>query len=358
MTSGTGPGPRALWIGTYPAEGAAPGSGEGIWRVGLDPASGQFGDAGLAVVTASPSFLALHPSGRTLYAVAETSPGAVSAFTVDGDALTLSDSAPTGGDAACHVLATGSGVWIANYGDGVVSYLPVDPETGAFAAEQPETFPHAGSGPDADRQEGPHAHFVAVAGDDVLVADLGTDELRRYHPDGTASPTAIAAVLPPGTGPRHLVVLPGGALVVAGELDAHVHVLAPGDAGWEPAPSVPAADLTAPGGAPSFPSHITLSSDGRLVAVGVRGADVLAVHRVHDGDTGAPTLEHLGDVPLGDGAWPRHHAVVEDPAGVIVVVALQGSRELVAIRLDPATGRGEVTDRLELPTPPACVLEA
>jgi len=361
MTSGTVPAQRALWIGTYPADGAAPGSGEGVWRVGLDTGSGRFGTPELAVSTASASFVALHPSGRTLYVVSETAPGVVSAFTVDDDGgLTLSGSAPTGGAEACHVLATPDRVWIANYGDGVAACLPVDPASGALDAEQPATFPHAGSGPDGDRQEGPHAHFVAVVGQDALVADLGTDQLRRYAADGAATEPSIAAALPPGTGPRHLVALPDGALVVAGELDARLHVLRPAGGGWEQATSVPAADMTAPGGAPSFPSHIELSADAGLVTVGVRGADVLAVHRVHPAGTdgGDPTLEHLGDVPLGEGAWPRHHAVLEDGAGAMVVVADQGRRELVAIRLDLSSGRGDITDRVELPTPPACVVEA
>jgi 6-phosphogluconolactonase len=61
----------------------------------------------------------------------------------------------------------------------------------------------------------------------------------------------------------------------------------------------------------------------------------------------------VGDVDLGLGAWPRHHAVLAD--GELVVVAAQNSDELVAIRLDPATGQGQITDRLELPVP-ACVL--
>ena len=41
---------------------------------------------------------------------------------------------------------------------------------------------HVGAGPHPQRQEGPHAHFVAHApGGWVLVVDLGTDEIRRYR---------------------------------------------------------------------------------------------------------------------------------------------------------------------------------
>src|SRR5690606_40186779 len=100
---------------------------------------------------------------------------------------------------------------------------------GAGPGGAPRRQRHAGTGPVADRQEGPHAHFVApfahlgAADDgsgDVLVVDLGTDELRRHDPgapDGTAP--RVVATFPPGTGPRPLAALPSGPLVVVGEPD-------------------------------------------------------------------------------------------------------------------------------------------
>ncbi|AEG45344.1 beta-propeller fold lactonase family protein [Isoptericola variabilis] len=357
----------ALWIGTYPRPDGAPGGGEGVWRVEL--ADGRFAAHDLVVTSTAPSFLALHPSGRTLYAVAETAPGALAAFDVEGDVLTPAGGVPSGGDEPCHVVATDDEVWVANYGDGVAAAVPVDPASGAFAAEQPATHPHAGSGPHPDRQQGPHAHFVAVDGDRVLVCDLGTDQLRTYPrgaataatPQGTED-AGVAATLPPGTGPRHLVRLPGDVLAVVGELDAQVHLLVPDGDGWAHTGSVPATAVPIPEGSVAQPSHVALSPDGTVLTVGVRGPDVLAVHRVLD-DGGTARLHHLADVELGTDAWPRHHAVLTSPDGegdgaLTVVVAAQGTGELLALRVDPVSGTGEVTDRLSLPTPPACVLEA
>lgn len=369
---------RSLWIGTYPRPGTTPGSGEGVWRVDVDAVDGAVRAERLVAALESPSFLALHPSGRTLYAVSETPAGALTAFGLPGPDLpgpgrdeaslpAVSGAVGTGGDDPCHVLALPDAVWVANYGDGVAATLPVDPGSGDLAAEQVTTFPGAGSGPVAARQGGPHAHFTAAAGDDVLVCDLGADVLRRY-PASTAGDGApadapvgdVAATLPPGTGPRHLVRLPGGSLVVVGELDARVHVLAADGDGWVPASSTPVCRSARAG--EDFAAHVTLSADGTRLHVGVRGADVLAVHRVHDPDAGAPTLEHLADVPLGEGAWPRHHAVVgtgaEQDATELVVVALQGRSELAGVRVDAVTGAGEVVSRHGLPTPPACVLES
>jgi 6-phosphogluconolactonase len=359
----------ALWIGTYPTAGNEPGTGEGIWRVGIGP-GGKFAGGELVVQAASPSFLALDPSRRTLLAVTEREPGRLTSFRVsDAGTLSPASAAASGGSGPCHVVATDTVAWVANYTDGVAAVAPLA-ENGALRA--PRTFPHAGSGPVLDRQEGPHAHFVHVWGDRVLVSDLGTDELRSYPIVGTGPADApeppggqTAAVLPPGTGPRHLVELPDGTILVVGELDCRLHVLVPAGPGrLEHVGSVAITGRTMPDGAAGYPSHITAAGD--LVHVGVRGPDVLSVLRVRaaSGEAGGPsaapprdvghlTIENVGDVDLGLGAWPRHHAVLAD--GELVVVAAQNSDELVAIRLDPATGQGQITDRLELPVP-ACVL--
>ena len=354
----------ALWIGTYPTAGNAPGTGEGIWRVDIDP-SGKFAGGELVVQAASPSFLALDPSGRTLLAVTEREPGRLTSFRVsDAGTLSPASAADSGGWGPCHVVATDTVAWVANYTDGVAAAVPLADDGGLRA---PRTFSHAGSGPVEDRQEGPHAHFTHVWGDRVLVSDLGTDELRTYPLDpAEALGGEVAAVLPPGTGPRHLVELADGTILVAGELDCRLHVLVPAGPGrLEHVGSVAITGRTMPDGAPGYPSHISVAGD--LVHVGVRGPDVLSVLRLRDaaaaadgpgdgpGVVGHLVVENVSDVDLGAGAWPRHHAVLAD--GGVVVVAAQNTDELIAIRLDRTSGEGEVVDRLELPVP-ACVLEA
>lgn len=389
--------PRDLWIGTYPAQGGAAGSGEGVWRVEVGP-DGTFGEPWLVAATPAPSFLALHPSGRTLYAAAEQGSGAVSAFPVlDDGSLGEPVTRSSGGDSPCHLLALDDVLWVANYMDGATTYVELDPADGSFATAGGTDQADPGTGPVTDRQEGPHAHFAlrvpAPDGvhEDVLVVDLGTDAVHRFpvHPwdltrAGSAS-SPYAALLPAGTGPRHAVLLPGGALVVAGELDARLHVLtaatgyadpravdaAPDDPvrgrvvvdGWAPASSVPAtAGVPDTARRPAQPSHVTYTPTphGGLLLTGVRGSDVLAVHRVHDADTAEPTLEPLADVDLGDGAWPRHHEVLGTAADgrLLVVVARQEGGDLTSVLVDPATGDGEVVGTVGLPTPPACVLEA
>ena len=56
---------------------------KGIYAFRFDSKSGKLNPLGLVAETPRPSFLALHPNNRYLYAVAEANGGAVSAFGID-----------------------------------------------------------------------------------------------------------------------------------------------------------------------------------------------------------------------------------------------------------------------------------
>jgi 6-phosphogluconolactonase (cycloisomerase 2 family) len=329
-----------LRIGTYPADGAEPRSGEGIWRVTLDRSNGALSGEELAITTTAPSFLAFHPSGRVLYAVGETEQGDVSAFSVDGDELRHLRTVPTGGSFPCHLLVSGEALWVANYGDGVVTRLDLDDDGEPVGA--PAVYRNVGSGPNTERQEGPHAHYVHDAGNgSVWVTDLGTDEIRRFTPSG---PDGLAAVLPPA-----------GSAVVVGELDSRLHMVSI-DGSGAVLSSVPALATSVPDGQPSQPSHIDVGASTatrNLLYAATRGPDVLAVFAVEDGQT----LTHLSDTPVG-GSWPRHFAVVPalDASADFVVVANQYSSSLDVLRVE-GTGHAEQVHSLALPVP-ACVIQS
>ncbi|RPF19789.1 lactonase family protein [Myceligenerans xiligouense] len=373
MNSEQDPGTCSLWIGTYPRPGADPGSGEGVFGVEVDAGTGALSAARRVIALPAPSFLAAHPSGRTLYAVGESATGSLAVLGAGDDgSLAVRRTVSSGGSDPCHVAAADGRVWVTNYADGVAATWSTDSD--GLLAPGPEFFGHHGSGPVLDRQAGPHAHSAHVVrgdGDTALVVDLGSDELRvhRAAPDGGKG-SELAATFPPGTGPRHLVELPDGSLLVAGELDCRLHLLVP-DVGSQGLPryrhadSFPITDATwGADGTPGFPSHVTLSADGRHVHVGVRGPDVLAVLRLEHVADGW-RARHVADVELGAGAWPRHHAVVGPgtpggasvpPGHELVVVAAQNTSELISVLVDGASGAGEVVARLPLPVPPACVL--
>ncbi|MDT0304076.1 lactonase family protein [Streptomonospora wellingtoniae] len=351
---------RLLWIGTYTPDSDPEATGAGIHRALLDPATGALSGGEPAVRTTAPSFLAAHPGGEVLYAVSECERGAVGAFAVSGGAdergipgLTGIGGAPTGGGSPCHVLVHPEGrhVVAANYADGRVSVHPLD---GAGALrEAVAVLEHTGHGPNPARQEGPHAHSSAIApgGRHLLVADLGTDELRCYPFDARSAdpvgPLSVAARLTPGAGPRHMAVHPDGHIYVAAELDSRVHVLS---CDPERARAVPVADAAASGHeGPNHPGEIALSPDGRLVYVSNRGADTIATFEITGGGTG---LRRIAETPCG-GVWPRHFALTDGH----IVVANQKSAELSTLRLDAHGVPADTGHRLAVGAP-ACVLPA
>lgn len=358
-----------LAVGTYPAAGpeAEPGTGEGIWWVDLDETTGAL--TGRQVVTApAPSFVAVR--GACLLAVGETSPGRVTRFTIEaGDdaGLVARETVASGGAGPCHVLwhPARPVAYVANYGSGSVAVVPLVEGTAgpAFAGGVAQVFEHSGTGPDGERQEGPHAHatILAPGGTHLLAADLGTDEIRRYRieADGSLAEDGVAAVLPPGTGPRHLAIGPGEHVYVVGELDVTLHVLRWRGEHLEPVQVVPACTTPLRTGRRVLPAHLAVvpaadaaDGPGPVVLVSVRGSDVVARFSVHDGGA---RLVHDGDLPVG-GGWPRHFAVVGD----WLVVALQNADRVAALRWRDGAGgasgaAGTRGGELSVPVP-ACVV--
>ena len=109
---------------------------------------------------------------------------------------------PTGGDHACHLALTGTGnqLLAANYGSGSVSSFEIDGD-GALGSPI-DVLSFTGSGPDEDRQDGPHPHQVLPVDDEVLVCDLGTDRIHRLRVDASRRFSPRRGADPPAAGLR------------------------------------------------------------------------------------------------------------------------------------------------------------
>jgi 6-phosphogluconolactonase (cycloisomerase 2 family) len=344
-------GRELLITGCWTAEAGGRGRGLTVFR--RDPADGSL-ERISELDLAAPSFLARHPRLPVLYAVNETEEGAVSALAVDEaeGTLRLLGSLPTGGASPCHlaVSADGRRLLAANYGAGSVAAFSLGPDGRPEA--RTDLVRHEGSGPDASRQEGPHAHMV-VPGPDGGTADgglwtavdLGADRLLGYRlgADGRAARLSETA-LPPGFGPRHLVRAGDGLAYLVGELSSELAVLREsGDGGFTLLGTVPASRRAdAPG---NLPAHLSVSADGRLLFLSNRGADTVAVFRAGE------SPEPVGEFPCG-GAWPRHLAL--DPDGRLLYVSNQESDSLDVLAVDTD---GTPTHVHRYPTPsPTCAL--
>src|SRR3989454_3572919 len=149
--------PISVYVGTYTGE-----KSKGIYRFQLDLETGKATAPELSAEAKSPSFLALHPGGRFLYAANETSPGSASAFSIDrgsGKLLFLNQE-PIRGDGPCHLVVDQGGkfVLLANYGSGSLSVLPLQADGRLGACKPP--ISHKGSSVNPERQKEPHAHSI------------------------------------------------------------------------------------------------------------------------------------------------------------------------------------------------------
>lgn len=283
-----------------------------------DPATGALSDPSPVASLLHPSWLTRHPHLDVLYAVSETTEGAVAAFRLDG---TLLSTQPSHGADPCHLAVdpTGSRLAVANYSGGSIAVYPLEADGTILPAERVESF-----GPQA------HAHQVVFHGDRAIVTDLGTDEIRVYTLDFSSS---VVTHLPTGCGPRHVVFHPDGHAFATAELSSKVLVLDP-DLGH-----LATVEATARSIPENFPSGLTLSPDGRFLYVANRGPDCVTVFAVE-----GTTLTPVADEPCG-GLWPRDLAFI----GETLYVANERSDTIVAFGLD--TGIPTPTGVFRAPKP-------
>jgi 6-phosphogluconolactonase len=358
--------PDLLYVGTYTENTRS----EGIYLVRMDRRSGELSRVGAVDAGANPSFLALHPNRRALYAVNELeqyngkATGAVSAFAIDRatGGLTRLNQQPSGGGAPCYVSVDGRGRFalVANYSSGSVALLPI--EANGALAPAAQLIQHTGKGPNAERQEGPHAHCILpdLANRFALSADLGDDRVFVYRFDtggkGATGGTLLGhveggdAVMRPGAGPRHIAFHPTLPLVfVSTELDSTVATLRFDSQRGTLSPLDARATVPAGWNGTNYPADIHVAPNGRTLYVSNRGHNSIAVFSVA-ASTGALALEQV--IPT-DGDWPRNFSL--DPTGRWLLVANQRSDSVVVFARDPENGRLTATSqRIALPSP-VCV---
>jgi 6-phosphogluconolactonase len=360
-----------VYVGTYtePPNGRA----EGIYVYRMDPSSGALTHVRTVTDVANPSFLAFDPAQRFLYAVNETGTfagqhgGGVSAFALDAVAgeLTFLNARPSHGTAPCHLCVdpTGRYVLSANYGSGQFVVHPVGPDGRLEGVT--DVVRHEGSGPNAQRQEGPHAHMITFdpSGRYVLTVDLGIDRTLVYRLDtgtGKLVPHEVtqggvtrqsAAASAPGAGPRHIAFHPDGRYAyVINELGCTVDVFAwDADAGTF-APLQTISTLPAGFTPPGTTAEIAVHPSGRFLYGSNRGHDSIAIFAI---DAAAGRLTALGHTPTR-GKDPRNFAI--DPTGAFLLAANQNSDTVVTFRIDQSTGTLTATgDTAAIPTP-VCLL--
>jgi 6-phosphogluconolactonase len=344
--------PAHLWgaspagfIGTYTSHDGVSNGSSGIYRFEMDARSGLPIHIVTAAVVDNPSYLALSPNGRFLYAVNETGPesagGRITAFAVgaSGSAAPLENlgAVSSMGNGPCHLSLDAQGRWllVANYGSGTIALFGIRPDGSLQEARQ--TLQHHDSDPrDASR---PHAHQVLMSrgGRFVLALDLGLDRIFIYRFDpvaGALSPNQPAALqLPRGYGPRHAAFSKDGeTLYVLTELAAKLITLR-----WDEARGTLAqlAEISVlpPGySGTARAAELALSPDGRFLYASNRApSNSIAAFRLQPHG-----LPQLISVTGSGGSTPRFIGI--DPSGRFLLAANQDSDTLVSFRIDPRSG--------------------
>lgn len=343
-----------LFVGAYTKkEGHVDGKAEGLYLLGLDYGQPAFERLFTATDIINPSFVALSPDGRYIYAVSETGPevdtvGYVYSYARHGDSLQFINRQPSWSFAPCHISLHPSGrfAFVANYVGGTIAMYPIQPDGGLGAAS--EVIRLEGSGPHP-RQESSHPHsaFLSPNGRFAYVPDLGTDKVMIYRVDtlaGKLLPEGFAPVAPQA-GPRHLAFAADGRFAyVINELNNTVTA-------FRADPESGRLDSlqtlsTLPDGfnGESYCADIHISPDGRFLYGSNRGHNSLAAFAI---DTQSGRLALIGHEPTR-GDFPRSFALTPD--GAYAYVANQNSSNITIFKIKP-DGMPEYVGEMNAPTP-------
>jgi 6-phosphogluconolactonase len=348
------------YIGTYTSLRGVSNGSAGIYSFHWNARTGSLSAIRAAGLSNSPSFLAMHPNGKFLYAVNEggsAEADRITAFAIDraepSGQLRDLGSVSSMGKGPCHLSLDSSGRWlfVANYRSGGIAVYPVQ-SSGALG-EARQAIRQQGSSAADGSTKAPHAHEIVQTPDGrfVLSVDLGLDAVFVYrfdaHSGALTAHDPAAMRLPSGYGPRHLVFSKDATKVyLLTELTAKLITLR-----WDAALgsltrlaeiSVLPADYTGPPSA----AELALSADGRFLYASNRAqSNSIAAFRLDR--HGIPTS--IGTLASG-GTTPRF--IVIDPSGRFLLAANQDSNGIAAFRIDPASGALHLQgDATEIPAP-------
>jgi len=353
--------PYWVFVGTYTEAARAAGQpSEGIYVYQMDPASGTLTYVGSADPGPNPSFLAVHPSGRHIFAVSEVAErgGGVSAFAFDRATgkLAVLNQESAHGTTSCHISVDAAGKFAlaANYGSGDVLVFPINADGTLRAASQ--IVDHAGLVPGAVAGTA-RAHSILLDATQryALAADLGLDRIMIYQYDGatgtlTLNPNQPWVQAVQGAGPRHFDFHPNGRYVyLINELNATVTAFAWGAERGTLTELQTLSTLPAGYEGGKSCADIHVAPDGRFLYGSNRGHDSLVTYAI---DPATGRLALVGHTST-QGRTPRNFNL--DPTGAFLFAANQDSNTIVTFRRDAATGTLTPTGQVINVPSPVCI---
>ena len=343
-----------LIIGTY-----TNGKSEGLYVYDFNTSTGDNAFIS-SIKTSNPSFVAVSPNKKYVYAVNEDADaanngGQVSAFKFNKKKgiMRFINQQPSGGNHPCYIVVDKTGKWViaANYSGGSFSLLPVNKDGSVATAKA--IIQRKGKSINKDRQESAHVHSTVLTSDNkhLLVADLGTDKLMLYNFDdmnGTLTEDTTASInVNAGSGPRHIALDPSEKYVyLTEELSGTIGVFSLAQNGkLKLLQTISAVAENYKGSFGGADIHV--SPDGKFLYASNRGeANTIAIFSI---DTATGLLTAIGQQSTM-GIMPRNFNF--DPSGNFLLVANQQSGGIVIFSINHQTGL--LTDtgkRIDVPNP-------
>ena len=320
-----------VYAGTYSNKG-----GKGTYAFRFREDDGGLDSIGEPAESASPSFVTVHPNGKSLYVTNEGDPGQVTAYSINDDgSLSELNYQSSHGAAPCHLMcdATGKFLVVVNYTSGTVAMYPLGDDGSLGEASQ--VIQHEGSSI-LPRQTGPHAHSVNIDAQNrfAYVADLGMDKVLVYEMDLESGQLNRVSDLDtkPGAGPRHFDFHRNGKnAYLINEIGCTVSALTYDAASG--ALSEINTLSTVPGEVEKgfSTADIHVHPSGKFVYGSNRGHNTIACYKV-DETSGA--IEFVARTEVE--AVPRNFAI--NPGGEFLLSAGQDSGKTTTFRIDGETG--------------------
>lgn len=335
-----------VYIGTYTGKAS-----QGIYVAEFDSSTGKLGTPRLAARAENPSFLAIHPSGKFLYAANEIErfqgkpTGGISAYSVNAanGELTILNQLASGGGAPCHLSLdpTAKVLLSANYSGGNIAAFLVAPDGKLLSRSS--FIQHQGKSINASRQEAAHAHAVNCdpSGKFVFANDLGLDKVMIYKLDAATgnltSGEPKSLDVKPGSGPRHLATKDKHVYVL-NELGSSVTVF---ECDFQTGKAIELQTVS------TLPENESINNGCAEIVIHPALPYVYASNRGHDSlaiferDASTGRLTAMGHVKTGF-KTPRNFVI--DPTGGYCLVGSQSTDEVYVHRINQKTGQMELID--------------
>jgi 6-phosphogluconolactonase len=345
-----------VYVGTFSVRGS-----EGIYVYAFERSTGTLQLIQTMNTLESPTFLALHPSGKFLYSVnrgavpGQKNSGSVSAWSIDQGSgkLTLLNHKPSYGNGPCHVSTdhTGKLVFISNYVEGNLVVFPLAAD--GSLGECVDSIRFTGKGIHKERQDKPHIHSATPSPDNrfLFVADLGTDRIYSFEvnlPSGHLTPAQRPYTeVKPGSGPRHFTFHPDGKhAYLAEELTSSV-------ASFAYQKKTGTLELTEDQ-VMALPSGFNGTNSSADIHTDVSGKFLMMSNRGHE-SISVYTIEKNGKIKLikavnTEGQKPRNFLV--DEKNEFVFVAHQDTDNIMLFKWNPKEGELTSTGfQVKVPSP-------